>query len=261
MVQKDCKRECNKVMSLRGIYAIWWREMVIFFREKPRVISAIVNPLLWLFIFGGGLGASVRISGFNYQQYIFPGVITQTLLFSSIFYGAYLVWDRRIDLLKAILVSPLSRASIFLGKVLGGVTTALLQALIILLFGMLLGVNYTLTSFMLTLVVVVTATSGLVAIGLTIGSFMESPEGFQLIGSFVIFPLFFLSGALFPLDNLPVWLEIFAVINPVTYIVDTLRGILLGLQYFSTLQNLLTLTVFVVVINLIGVQAFKRMQA
>jgi len=235
--------------------------MVVFFREKPRVVSAIVNPLLWLFIFGGGLGATVSISGVNYQRFIFPGIITQTFLFSSIFYGAYLVWDRRIDLLKAILVSPLSRASIFLGKVFGGVTIALLEALIVLLFGTSLGVNYTLTSFTLTLMVVAAAAASLVAMGLAIGSLMESPEGFQLIVSFVVFPLFFLSGALFPLDNLPVWLEIFAIFDPVTYIVDILRGILIGLQHFSTLQNILTLVAFAVATNLIGVQAFKRMQA
>lgn len=235
--------------------------MTVFIREKPRLASTIINPLLWLFVFGGGLGASMQLATVNYQRFILPGILMQTFLFSSIFYGAYLVWDRRIDMLKAILVSPLSRSSIFLGKVLGGVTISLVEALIILPFGVLLGIEYSLISFISTLLVVAISAAGLVGVGLTLGSFMESPEGFQLIVSFVVFPLFFLSGALFPLENLPTWLELFTAFNPVTYVVDTLRGVLIGLQHFSTLQNILTLTAFTIATNLIGVQAFKRMKA
>jgi ABC-2 type transport system permease protein len=178
-----------------------------------------------------------------------------------LFRSAYLVWDRRIDLLKSILVSPLSRSSIFFGKVLGGITIALVEALIILPFGVLLGISYTLASFVLTLAVVGISAASVVGIGLAIGSLMESPEGFQLIVSFVVFPLFFLSGALFPLDNLPAWLQIITIVNPVTYVVDMMRGILVGLQYFSTLQNILVLIVFAIVTNLIGIQAFKRMES
>lgn len=247
-------------MNLRGTYAIWWREMIIFFRERPRLISAIINPILWLFIFGAGLGASINVTGLNYQKFIFPGILTQTFLFSSIFYGAYLVWDKRIDLLKSILVSPLSRNSIFFGKVLGGVTISLVQALIVVLFGIVIGVPYTPFSILALVAVVVIAAAGLVAVGLTLGSLMNSPEGFQLIISFLIFPLFFLSGALYPLKDLPFWLDIFTKLDPITYIVDIMRGLLIGLQYFSNLQNLSILIAFAVVTNLIGAQAFKRMR-
>jgi ABC-2 type transport system permease protein len=247
-------------MSLRGIYAIWWREMVVLFREKPRLISTIINPLFWLFIFGVGLGASVSVAGMSYQKFIFPGILVQTFLFSAIFYGAYLVWDRRIDLLKAILVSPLSRTSIFFGKVLGGVTIGLLEAAIILVFGFLLGVTYSVASILLTFAIVFVAAAGLVAVGLTIGSLMKSPEGFQLVISFAIFPLFFLSGALFPLENLPLLLSVFTRVDPVTYIVDLLRGILIGIQHFSTFENISALAIFAIAANIVGVQAFKRMR-
>jgi ABC-2 type transport system permease protein len=248
-------------MNLSGVYAIWLREMLTFFREKPRIVSAIINPIFWLLTFGVGLGATVNIAGANYEQYIFPGILMQTFLFSSIFYGAYLVWDRRIDLLKAVLVTPLSRSSIFLGKVLGGVTFSLIEAAIILAFGVAININYTPTSILLTLVTVIIAAAGLTAVGLTIGSLMTSPEGFQLITTFVIFPLFFLSGGLFPLNNLPSYLTALTIANPLTYIVDSLRSLLLGMQYFGTLENILVMVSFAAVANFVGVLAFRRMRA
>jgi ABC-2 type transport system permease protein len=248
-------------MNLSGICAIWQREMLTFFREKPRIVSAIINPIFWLVTFGVGLGATVNIAGVNYEQFIFAGILMQTFLFSSIFYGAYLVWDRRIDLLKAVLVTPLSRSSIFLGKMLGGVTFSLIEAAIILVFGIVINVNYTFYSIVLVLTTVMVAAAGLTAVGLIIGSLMTSPEGFQLITTFVIFPLFFLSGALFPLNNLPSYLTILTIANPLTYIVDTLRSLLVGLQYFSTLGNILVMISFTAVANVIGIIAFRRMRA
>jgi len=248
-------------MNLEGISAIWQREILTFLREKPRIISAAINPIFWLITFGAGLGSTVVIAGINYQQFIFAGIIVQTMLFSSIFYGSYLVWDRRIDLLKAVLVTPLSRQSIFFGKVLSGVTFALIQTAIILAFGFLIGINYTLTSIGLVVLTVTFAAAALTAVGLTIGSLMTSPEGFQLITTFVIFPLFFLSGALFPLENLPAYLATLTAVNPVTYIVDALRGLLIGIQYFEGFENILVLAGFTLVANLIGIQAFKRMRS
>jgi ABC-2 type transport system permease protein len=246
---------------LKGISAIWQREILTFLREKPRIISAAINPIFWLITFGAGLGSTVAIAGINYQQFIFAGIIVQTVLFSSIFYGSYLVWDRRIDLLKAVLVTPLSRQSIFFGKVLGGVTFALIQTVIILVFGFFIGINYTFVSIGLVVLTVTFAASALTAVGLTIGSLMTSPEGFQLITTFVIFPLFFLSGALFPLENLPVYLATLTTVNPVTYIVDTLRGLLIGSQYYGGLENVIVLVGFTLVANIIGVIAFKRMRS
>ena len=249
-------------MNAAGVYAIWQREMLTFFREKPRIISAVATPILWLLAFGGGLGSSVSIPGIsNYQQFIFAGILMQTIMFSSIFYGAYLVWDRRMDLLKAILVTPLSRSSIFLGKVLGGITFSVIEALIILAFGVVININYTPFSVIATLLVVIAASAGLTAVGLTIGSFMTSPEGFQLIITFLVFPLFFLSGALYPLNNLDIYLGFLNSINPLTYIVDMLRNLLIGLQYFGTAQNIIVTISFIVIANIVGIQAFKKMKS
>jgi ABC-2 type transport system permease protein len=235
--------------------------MLTFFREKPRIVSAVINPIFWLLTFGVGLGATVDIEGINYEQYIFAGILVQTILFSSIFYGAYLVWDRRIDLLKAVLVTPLSRASIFIGKVLGGVTFSVVEAAIILAFGVVIKIHYTLYSISLIMITVIIAAAGLTAVGLAIGSLMTSPEGFQLITTFVIFPLFFLSGALFPLENLPPYLTILTIANPLTYIVDLLRSLLVGLQYFSTLENVVITVSFATIATFVGILAFRRMRA
>lgn len=248
-------------MNLTGVYAIWQREMLTFFREKPRIVSAIINPIFWLITFGAGLSSTVVITGVNYQQFIFAGILLQTILFSSIFYGSYLVWDKRIDLLKAILVTPLNRSSIFFGKVLGGVTISLIETAIILAFSVLINISYTPSSLVLIILTVTIAAASLTAVGLIIGSFMTSPEGFQLIITFVIFPLFFLSGALFPLNNLPSYLGTLTILNPLTYIVDILRGLLVGLQYFGTLENILVMVSFAVITNIIGMQAFKKMRA
>jgi ABC-2 type transport system permease protein len=163
--------------------------------------------------------------------------------------------------LKAILVTPLSRSSIFFGKVLSGVTLALIQSAIILVFGLFMNINYTFFSLFLVILTIIVTATGLTALGLIIGSFMTSPEGFQLITTFVIFPLFFLSGALFPLNNLPAYLGMLTSINPVTYIVDMLRGLLIGLQYYGTIENLLVMTGFALVTLFIGTQAFERMRS
>ena len=247
-------------LGLRGIYAIWWRETIVFFREKPRIVSVIINPIIWLLLFGGGLGASVNISGIDYQQFIFAGILVQTFLFSSLFYGAYLVWDKKIDLLKSILVSPLGRSQIFLGKVFGGVTISIIETIIVLIVGYLIGIPLTLYAALAAIMIVIVASAALTAVGLTIGSFMESPEGFQLISSLVIFPLFFLSGALFPPENLPGPLGILVSLNPITYIVDSLRGVLMETQYFSSSLNLTALIGFLIVTNIIGMKAFERMK-
>lgn len=245
----------------RGIYAIWWRETTVFFREPPRVISAVLSPIIWLVVFGAGLGQSVNIPGQSYQHFIFGGVLVQTFLFSSLFYGAYLVWDRKIDVLKAVLVSPLSRSSIFLGKVFGGVTIALIESVIVMLVGYLIGMQYSPTVFLLVLGLVALASAGLTALGLIVGSFMESPEGFQLLSSLVLFPMFFLSGALFPISNLTGPLGFIASLNPVTYIVELLRGALDGIYYLDLNLDIIAFVAFIIIANLAGVLAFERMKS
>lgn len=252
--------------ELKGIYALWYRELKVFLRERSRLISSIVNPLLWFFIIGSGLGSVVSFSGINYQTFIYPGILIQASLFSSIFFGVYIVWDKRIDFLKEVLVAPISRTSIFLGKVIGGATDTFIQLTILLLIGFILsstgimqGINFNLISITFTIAILFVTTISLVSIGLIIGSRMESPEGFQLIGSFVIFPMFFLSGALFPIDNLPKWLEPLVFIDPLTYAVDAIRWALLGISKFQIIFDFIVLILFSLLMIMIGTYAFERM--
>jgi len=246
--------------ELEGLYALWYREFKVFLREKSRIISSLFTPLLWIVVFGGGLGSSVSLGGTNYQVFIFPGILTMTVLFSSIFFGLYIVWDKRIDFFKEVLVAPLSRLTIFAGKMLGGCTDALIQGGLMLAFGVILGVSYSLLTVFAAIVFMLILASATVSIGLVIGSRMESPEGFNLIISFLVFPLFFLSGALFPISNLPPWLHVFTILDPVTYAVDGMRGIMLGASTFPVAMDLGVLLAFSAGMIVIGSIAFSRMK-
>jgi ABC-2 type transport system permease protein len=254
--------------ELKGIYALWYRETKVFMRERSRVISSIINPLLWLLIIGGGLGASgLSFGGVNYQTFIYPGVLIQTALFSSVFFGVYIVWDKKIDFMKEVLVAPMRRTSIFVGKIFGGSTDTLLQILILFgigfvfaTVGLMPDLHLTVVSVLVSLIILLITTVGLVSVGLIIGSQMESPEGFQLIISFLIFPLFFLSGALFPITNIPPWLAPFVFVNPVTYAVDGIRGVMLNISKFPLFVDIGVVSLFAVVMILIGTYAFKKMK-
>jgi ABC-2 type transport system permease protein len=246
--------------ELEGFYALWYREMKVFTREKSRIVSSLFTPLLWIVVFGGGLGSAVSLGGVNYQVFIFPGILTMTILFSSVFFGLYIVWDKKIDFFKEVLVAPLSRTTIFAGKMVGGSIDALLQGAAMLVFGLVLKINYTIVNLVLSFVFMFVLASALVSVGLIIGSNMESVEGFQLIISFLVFPMFFFSGALFPIKDLPQYLLVFTVLDPVTYAVDGLRGLLLGSSQLPIALNLLILTAFAAVMVAIGTWTFRRLK-
>ena len=250
-----------------GVLAVWYREWKVFTRERSRIVSSLVSPLLWLVVFGGGVGASVKIPGVNYQAFIYPGILAQSVLFSSVFFGVYIVWDRKIDFLKEVLVAPISRTAIFVGKVVGGATDAMVQSLMLLVIGMILartglipGLTFGVVQAVLALLVLAITTTSLVSVGLIVGSMMESPEGFQFITSFLIFPTFFLSGALFPIANLPRWLAPFVVIDPLTYSVDALRYVLLDSSHFPLAADLAAMIAFTAITIVVGTFAFERMK-
>jgi len=188
-------------------------------------------------------------------------------LFSSVFFGVYIVWDKKIDFMKEVLVSPLRRTSLFIGKVLGGSTDTLIQIVILICIGFVFisigimpNLNLNIISILISLIFLFVTTIALVSIGLIIGSQMESPEGFQLISSFLIFPLFFLSGALFPISNLPPWLSPFIFINPITYAVDGIRGAMIGISQFSLAFDFFVIGMFAFIMILLGTYAFKKMK-
>jgi len=246
-----------------ALYALWLREFKVFQREKSRVIGSIASPLIFLFTLGSGLGATTQIvdpryAHFTYPQFMFAGIIGMSVLFGTIFYGMGIIWDRRLDVLKEVLVAPVSRTTIFFGKVLGGCTEAVAQAVLLIIIAVLffhapiMGAVWALP-FVLLLAIL------FVSIGLFIGSFFTSYEGFNLVMSFLTFPAVFLSGAFYTIENLPPWLTVLTRLNPATYAVDGLRGALLGVHAFTYALDVAVLLVWGVAFLYAGTWAFKRM--
>ncbi len=253
--------------ELRALYTLWLREVKRYVRDRTRIISSFFQPLLWLVVFGLGLGSIVRIAvpGLSYQQLIFPGIIGQTLLFTAMFMGISVIWDRDFGFLKEVLVAPVSRFTLFLGKMMGDSTDALIQGVIVFAIGLILGIGIDPITFLAALPIMLLITFGLVSIGLTIASFMGSLESFGAIQSFINLPLFFLSGALFPIPNLPDWLQAAAKVNPMSYGVDALKTVILGnawqpLQLQPLYVDLAVVGVFDLIMMGIGTWAFTRMK-
>ena len=256
--------------ELRGFYTLWLREVKRYVRDRTRIVSSFMQPLLWLLVFGTGIGAALRggfqIPGLSFQELIFPGIVAQTLLFTSMFMGISVIWDREFGFLKEILVAHISRFSLFLGKMFGDSTDALVQGVLVFGLALLLGIRFSLTAFLICLPIMLLITIGLVSVGLTIASFMGSLESFGAIQSFINLPLFFLSGALFPVVGTNIqWLETAARLNPLTYGVDALKSVILGAPY-APLQiqplviDIAIIGVFDVVMIAIGTWAFGRMK-
>ena len=243
-----------------AVYVIWLREVKRFWREKPRVITSVVQPILWLFILGIGIGSSLQPRGieYNYIQYIFPGVIAMTILFSSMNSGIYIVWDREFGFLKEILVSPVSRASIVLGKILAGSTTAIFQSTIILLFASVIGINMSVFMFIKTVLIMILLAISLSTIGILIGSKIASFHSYPLVSNFIIMPMFFLSGAMFPLSNVPSWMHFISKFNPLTYGVDLLRQSIIGSGTYSVWLNIFILLLVAVIMGIAATYVLKH---
>jgi ABC-type polysaccharide/polyol phosphate export systems, permease component len=222
----------------------------------------VITPVLWLVIFGSGLRFSLNIPGFNYQQFLLPGIIAQTLLFTAMFLGISVIWDRQFGFMKEILVAPVGRVSIFAGKMLGVGTSAMIQGLIVIALGFIIGIPLSLYAVGLAIPLMLIITVGLVCIGLIIASLMTSLESFGTIVTFVNMPMFFLSGALFPVTNLPSWVQWIFYINPLTYSVDALRSVMIpGWNSISPLQyDILIICVFDAVVITIGTYLFSKRQ-
>ncbi|HLE97528.1 MAG TPA: ABC transporter permease [Candidatus Thermoplasmatota archaeon] len=253
--------------ELNAVMAIWIREFKTFQREKSRVIASLATPILWIALVGTGFASAIppeALGGLDYRRFLFPGIIAQAVLFGTVFYGMYIIWDKKLDVLKEILVAPVSRTSVFVGKVLGGSTESVIQGAILLAIGIAF-FDVTVLGALEGLVIVLLLAISFVSIGLFIGSFFESMEGFNIVISFLLFPLFFLSGALFPLGKLAsehAWLYWLIRANPATYAVDGLRAVTLGAAHheFPLALDVGVLVAFGAFMAVAGSWAFKRMK-
>jgi ABC-2 type transport system permease protein len=211
-------------MEFNAIYVIVAREFKKFIREKSRLFSAIARPLLWLFIVGAGISRLVpRDTGVPYTQFIFPGIIGMTILFSSIFSSISIIWDKEFGFMKEILVAPVSRFSIVVGKALSGTIVSTIQAVIILCLFPFLGFTFTLLQVIEVIAICASLAFCISAFGIVLATFYDSYESFSVIMNFIIMPMFFLSGAMYPVKLLPSVLQIVAKLNPLTYGIDAMK--------------------------------------
>jgi len=256
-------RKEMKLINFSAIYTLWLREMKRFFRAKSRVVGSLGMPLFFLLFMGRGF-ARARIpgipEGLNYVNYLTPGIIGMILLFGSMFAGISVLWDRQFGFLKEVMVAPVSRFSIVLGRTAGGVTMALFQGFFILIAGLLMGLKTGFLNVLLSIFYMLLISTSFVALGLAFASKMQDMHGFQLIMNFLMFPLFFLSGALFPISELPGWIALFSYIDPLTYGVDAMRATLIGVSHFSLALDTAVLLTFCIVMLSIGAYLFEKVE-
>jgi ABC-2 type transport system permease protein len=233
------------LIEVNAIYVLIAREFKKFIREKSRLISTIARPLIWLFLVGGGMSRLVSpgmgLMGVSYIQFIFPGILGMTILFSAIFSSISIIWDKEFGLMKEILVAPVSRFSIVLGKALSGTIISVLQATIILGLFPLLGIRLGLLSILEAILICTLLSFCIASLGIVIATFYESFESFSVIMNFIVMPMFFLSGAMYPVKLLPDVLKVLARLNPFTYGIDALKHAILrggGVFDFSIVADI-----------------------
>jgi ABC-2 type transport system permease protein len=210
--------------ELRATRVVWRREMIRYVQDRARIVAMLLQPLLFLFVMGTGLGSVVETSDeVDFRTFLFPGVLAMSVLFLAVFAGISLVWDREFGFLREMLVAPISKASIILGKALGGATTATLQACMILLLGGLLDVPYDVGLVAILLLSLFLAAMMLTALGILLSARVKQIQAAMPLVQLLIMPMMFLSGALFPLANLPGWLTVLTKLNPLTYAVQPMR--------------------------------------
>ena len=215
---------------IRGLWVVAYRDLLGFVSDRFRIVASLTFPLLFLAIFGAGFSNVIgpMADGIDIVQFMYPGIIAQAVLTTSLFSGVSIVTDREVGFLREILVAPISRAGIVLGKAAGAATIALIQVAVLLVIAPLVDVSLTLDTVLLLVPTVAVLSLVLSGVGILIGSFARSQQGFQLFMQMLVFPMVFLAGVFFPVDSVPLWMEVLSKANPVTYGVDAIRQIFLG---------------------------------
>lgn len=247
---------------MQTIYILWLRQLKRYFRSKARIAGSLGQPLLLLVALGFGFGPIYqKAGGGNYIQFLAPGIISMGILFTAVFSGIEIIWDKQFGFLKETLVAPVSRLKIMIGRTLGGATVAIIQGFIIFLISLIVGFRpmyfyFLLLSFVFMALIAIFFT----ALGTAIASILEDMQGFQLIMNFLLMPLFFLSGALFPLEGLPEAISIIASIDPLSYGVDGLRGTLVNGSHFGLFTDFFVLSILTIIILAIGSYLFSKIE-
>jgi len=245
------------------IYTIWLRNMKRYIRSRSRIIGSIAMPLFFLLFLGFGLNSVVQMPGLggNYIVFLVPGMVAMSVMFTSVFSGIQIIWDKQFGFLKETLVAPVSRLEIMLGQTAGGATTAVLQGFLILLLSLFIGLSFPgITGFLVALLFMALIGVSFTAFGIAIASRMEDMTGFQLIMNFVIFPIFGFSGALFPISSLPGWVAPVTYLDPMTYGVEGIRYGLTGTAQISPVICLAVIAGFSIATSVIGAFLFRKIR-
>ena len=247
---------------MSAIYILWLRELKKYSRSRTQILASMGQPLLYLLVLGFGLGPMFqKAGGGSYLQFVAPGVMGMTVLFTSVFSGIALLWDRQFGFLKETLVAPVPRIQVMIGRTLGGATVAMIQGTLIFVVCLIVGFRpVSLLAVPLGFVFMGLIASVFAALGTAIGSSLQDMQGFQLIMNFLVLPIFFLSGALFQLDNLPKPLSIITHLDPLTYGVDGLRSVLIGASHFSMYTDALVLLCVAAAFICLGAWRFSKIE-
>jgi ABC-2 type transport system permease protein len=247
---------------MRVIYILWLRQIKRYFRSKSRIIGAIGQPLLFLLALGYGLGSVFKQAGHgNYIHFLVPGVMAQSVLFSAVFFGINVIFDKQFGFLKETLVAPVSRTKIMLGGALGGATTSVMQGVLVFLIALCIGFRpYNWAMVVVAVLILAILALALASFSSGIGAMVNDFQGFQSINQFLIFPLFFLSGSLYPLTSAPRALQIIAECNPISYAVDALRETMINQSHYGLPKDFLALGITVVILVSFAVYRFNKIQ-
>jgi ABC-2 type transport system permease protein len=244
------------------IYALWRRDMIKFLRDRRSLVTSMVRPFLWLIAFGFGLRASVKLPGAgpDFVSFLVPGLATMTVLFSSMFAAISIVWEREFGFLKELLVAPIPRGSIVVAKLAAGSATATVEAGLMLMLSPLIGARFSIGGALAALPLLAVFGMAVNALGIVVAARMKSFEGFGSVVNFVIQPIFFLSGALYPIDGLPRALRVVVLVNPMSYAVDAVRGLCLGGNHFPIVVDVAVVVVAALAFGMLARRAFNKME-
>jgi len=244
------------------VYALWRRDMVKFVRDRRSLITSMVRPFLWLLAFGFGLRASVRLpgAGGDFVSFLVPGLAAMTVLFSSMFAAISIVWEREFGFLKELLVAPIPRGAIVTAKLCAGSATATVEAGLMLALSPLAGARFSVLGAIAALPLLALFGMSVNALGIVVAARMKSFEGFGSVVNFVIQPIFFLSGALYPIDSLPRALRAVVLVNPMSYVVDAVRGLCLGRHSFPIALDVAVALAAALAFGALARQAFNKME-
>jgi ABC-2 type transport system permease protein len=259
--------------TFMGIYTMWYRDLLRFWYDKARMLSALIFPVFFLFMFGSGLQGSIDLmaGGINFTQFMYPGIIAMSVLMGSFMSGVSIVWDREFGFLKEVLVAPISRVSVALGRTLGSATVATIQGVMILVLAPFVDVSLSagMVFTLIPLTFLLAASMG--SMGILLASRIKSTEAFQAIMQMLMMPMMFLSGVFFPMQNLPSWMSFLVKINPASYGVASIRQVMLGTgssafdmtlfgHALSIWENVAILAAFGIVMILLAMWSFSRQE-